>query len=494
MLKELLNRKISPSNIGEMFFLILLTAVSIFGYLLNSESVIAYCVLFLLVRCVVYGVRGELNYNITFLAFLLAYFTFLLTRIIFPLFFNTDQLALDLGETVFKTEINVFVNLALYIALLSVYLGYRLSFTANNKSKESVIPFYESMSVRRVRKISKYAAILFSLFAFLSVIDQVRYVLTYGYLDFYLNYKSSIPYIFVFLGTFFDYFVMFFLATMPSKKEARWIIIIYLLVNITSIGMGQRGGAVLSIIFVISYFFIRNRINPGRKPWIGKRGIVTLVLLIPVLISFLFLVSFIRSDREYDGNGSTNLIVNFFYQQGVSVNVLGYAKKFDNILPDGKLYSAGKIIDFVNHNAISQVLFDTDPVKPQTVEHAMDDHTLHATLTYLGSPNLYFSGGGYGGCYIADLWVDFGFIGIVVGSLIFGVCLANIRKWCSQSFWKASVGLLMYTNIIFAPRSNFIDFIYVFIPITAIIVFTIVFFIKNKIVIKNGRQNSISHC
>ena len=204
---------------------------------------------------------------------MLAYFTFLLTRIIFPLFFNTDQLALDLGETVFKTEINVYVNLALYIALLSVYLGYRLSFTANNKSKESVIPFYESMSVRRVRKISKYAAILFSLFAFLSVIDQVRYVLTYGYLDFYLNYKSSIPYIFVFLGTFFDYFVMFFLATMPSKKEARWIIIIYLLVNITSIGMGQRGGAVLSIIFVISYFFIRNRINPGRKPWIGKGGL-----------------------------------------------------------------------------------------------------------------------------------------------------------------------------------------------------------------------------
>ena len=139
-------------------------------------------------------------------------------------------------------------------------------------------------------------------------------------------------------------------------------------------------------------------------------------------------------------------------------------------------------------------MFDSEPVKPQTVEHAMNDHTLHAALTYLGSPNLYFSGGGYGGCYIADLWVDFGFVGIVVGSLIFGVCLANIRKWCSQSFWRASVGLLMYTNIIFAPRSNFIDFIYVFVPITAIISFTIVFFVKNKIIIKNGKQNSISHC
>ena len=484
MFSDFFYKKVSVNQILEFYFLLFLTAISLFAYTFESEDIIAYSILILLLRCFIYGVRGGLNLNITFLAFLVTYFTFLLTRIIFPLFFNTDELAIILGETVFNVEINKFVNLVLYIALLSVYIGYRCSIQ-REKIENVCYRFYDYKSVVRVRKFSKIAAILFSFFAFLSILDQVRYVLAHGYMDFYLNYKSLIPYVIVFLATFFEYFVMFFLATMPSKKESKWIIIIYLLVSVTSIGMGQRGSAVLAIIFVVSYYFIRNGINPGEKPWIGKKGIFTLLLSIPVLVSSLFLISYVRAEKDVDIDDSANLAIGFFYQQGVSVNVLGYAKEFENILPEGKIYSAGKVVDFFNHNTISQLFFNTEPVKPQTTEHALNDHTLHATLTYLGSPSLYFSGGGYGGCYIADLWVDFGLFGVIVGSLIYGICLANIRKWCRKSFWGAAVGLMMYTNIIFAPRANFIDFISVFVPFTAIIVFSIVFFVKNKFVYNN---------
>ena len=160
------------------------------------------------------------------------------------------------------------------------------------------------------------------------------------------------------------------------------------------------------------------------------------------------MISYVRAEKDVDIDDSANLAIGFFYQQGVSVNVLGYAKEFENILPEGKIYSAGKVVDFFNHNTISQLFFNTEPVKPQTTEHALNDHTLHATLTYLGSPSLYFSGGGYGGCYIADLWVDFGLFGVIVGSLIYGICLANIRKWCRKSFWGAAVGLMMYLSLI----------------------------------------------
>lgn len=102
----------------------------------------------------------------------------------------------------------------------------------------------------------------------------------------------------------------------------------------------------------------------------------------------------------------------------------------------------------------------------------------------MGSPNLYLAGGGYGGSFIADLWADMGFFGIILGGLIYGICLAIIIKWCSLSFWKASVGLMMYSNIIYAPRSNYIDFIYyVFVSFTAIIVFAFIYCVKN-----NGRS------
>lgn len=327
--------------------------------------------------------------------------------------------------------------------------------------------------------------IFFSLFAAINIIDQIRYVLKNGYLDFYLNYTNSIPYVIVFLATFFDYFFIFYMATMPSKKQCMPIIAIYLFINIASMGMGQRGGAVLAVMFIITYFFIRNKINPGKKTWITRKGILTITMSVPIVISLLFLMAYVRADKDTDSFDKQNLMLNFFYQQGVTVNVIGFVKDYEDDLPEGKFYSVGKVIEFLNHNIISQVLFGTKGIKPQTTEHALEDHTLHATLTYFESPNLYFSGGGYGGCYIADLWADWGLIGIIIGNIIYGICLAKIRDWCSKSFWMASVGLLMYSCIIFAPRSNYIDYVYIFIPFTALISFVIIYLVKNSTLSKN---------
>lgn len=100
-----------------------------------------------------------------------------------------------------------------------------------------------------------------------------------------------------------------------------------------SLSSGQRGGAVLAIIFLVTYFFIRNRVNPGEKPWITKRGIIILSTLIPIFVSILFMIAFIRSDKDVDYKGSSNLVVSFFYQQGVSANVIGYVNYFDEKLP-----------------------------------------------------------------------------------------------------------------------------------------------------------------
>lgn len=479
--KKAILSKIKYSTIVESFFLLILSLCSIVLYEYDSVNGLAVCVLILLLNGVLYILKNGLADNITLAAFLLTYFTFLLTRVVFPLFFNTDELVLNLGETAFNEDIDLFVNLCLFVSLLFVYIGYRSNLSKNYTDlEENRITFNKSKSICRVRIFSKRAAVIFSIFALIGILDRIKYVLSYGYMDFYLNYKPSVPYLIIFLASFFEYFVIFYLATMPTKKEAQLVIFLYLLVNIASMGMGQRGGAVIAIVFIITYYFLRNKIDPGTKPWISRKGIISIIILFPVFVSFLFIVAFIRTEKEIETQGTTNLVVSFFYQQGVSINVLGYTKQFEDILPEGKLYSAGKIVDFINHNAISQILFDKDPVKPQTTEHALEDHTLHATLTYYGSPSLYFSGGGYGGCYIADLYADFGYMGIILGSLILGICLANIKKWCTRSFWLASVGSLMYTRIIVAPRANFIDFIYVFIPFTAIISYAVIFCVKNN--------------
>lgn len=479
-MKLLIKRKTFQLN---LLLLILLTIVSIIFYYNNQVVGQGYVLLCLFVYIAFNTIRGGLNKHITFLAFLVTYFTFLLSRVFITLFIDTKDLVLDLGGGGdFKIQTQAFIDFTLYISLLSVFVGYVLIDRSHSFNKKiDSTPFYNRRSICRVRIFAKYATYIISLFSLATVIDQIRYVMQNGYMDFYLNYKSGIPYIVIFIATLFDYFFIFYMATMPSKKSSIPVIILYLLVNIASLGMGQRGGAVLSIMFVISYFFLRNTINPGNKPWITKKGILLIGMSLPIVISLLFLMAYFRTDQSTDKFDNQNLALNFFYQQGVTVNVIGMAKEYENKIPENKLYSIGKIIEFAEHNKISQVLFDTTPVQPQTVEHALNDHTLHATLTYFNSPTLYFSGGGYGGCYIADLWVDWGIVGIIIGSSILGVCLAKIRDWCNESFWKASIGLLMYSCILFAPRANFIDFIYVFVPISALLSFGIIYIVKKGI-------------
>lgn len=50
--------------------------------------------------------------------------------------------------------------------------------------------------------------------------------------------------------------------------------------------------------------------------------------------------------------------MNFFYAQGVSANLIGYAQTLAPQLPEGKLYTIGRLNDFINNNSITQALFD----------------------------------------------------------------------------------------------------------------------------------------
>ena len=254
---------------------------------------------------------------------------------------------------------------------------------------------------------------------------------------------------------------------MPSKKECRPIIFLYLFNGISYMGIGQRGSFVLNFLFVITYLFLRNKIRPGNKPWIGRKGIISLLISMPLLVSFLYIFAYIRTDSNVID--SKNLILSFIYQQGVSVEVIGYTYEYEDYFPKGKVYSIGDIINYFNHNKIAQVFGDKEPVKPQSIEHALDDHSLDAALTYFVKPHLYLRGGGLGSSYIAEAWKDFGYIGIIIFSYIYGLILALIPQWCRKGFWWTAIGFIMYNNIIFAPRARAIKFIFEFFSLAVIL-------------------------
>lgn len=455
--------------------LLALTIIFFAGYYTDNQTTMGVALLLLFCYVVFFSIR-QINKHITLLVFAIAFFTFLMGRMILPIFYDTSNLVFDIGGANFTNETITHMDLALFLALLFVYIGYK--YVYRDKYFEQEVFNRDDYCVQRVRYLSRKLLLLTFPVALLLTLEKVYLVLTMGYVAMYVDFQSSFPYFVTLIGGWFYHAFYIFLATLPSKKEAKIPLAFYVTISILSLATGQRGSFVLGLLFVVMYLFLRNILQTGDGRWIGRRGIIAILVSLPLMLSFLFLMVYIRSDR--DRSMSENLLISFFYQQGVSAEVIGYTYDYEKMFPDGKVYLLGDITDYFRHNIFARLLFGAKSVGSQTIEHAMEDNSLDATLTYLVKPEMYLAGGGLGGCYVAEAWKDLGYLGICVVSLIYGMLLAKIPLWCRKNLWIGSVGLVMFNQIIFAPRAHAIKPIYVFFSLNVILVYAYLYIASKR--------------
>jgi hypothetical protein len=71
---------------------------------------------------------------------------------------------------------------------------------------------------------------------------------------------------------------------------------------------GDREEAVLSILVVVFYYSLRNRLNPGSNLWITKKGYLILASIVPFIIILFFLLSFLRNEDYVDNTALSFMI------------------------------------------------------------------------------------------------------------------------------------------------------------------------------------------
>ena len=82
----------------------------------------------------------------------------------------------------------------------------------------------------------------------------------------------------------------------------------------------------------------------------------------------------------------------------------------------------------------------------------------------------YLAGRGTGTSYIAELYYDFGYIGIFVGSMIYGYLFSLINKYNTTSIFSRSIVYIVLTNLLWAPRGGYSAFLsFIFAPTTIIL-------------------------
>lgn len=403
-------------------------------------------------------VSRDIYTNIFLFCFLICFFVFLLGGQILDRIF-------DVYGYNFSDEIELHADFVLLISLLGLSFGYfalgRVRFKSSNKHliNTSDNPQYTST----IRKISKYYFFATYLLWMLILADNVLYVIQNGYTEYYLSYSSRIPAIIREFGYMAPVAMFIFLATMPGKKEAKLPIIMYALYLLLSLGTGRRIYFMTGILIIFAYMMLRNKINPGEGPWVTKKQLVRLAIAVPFLLIGMYLFEYMRSEHFVGQSSDYSPIFGFFVRQGTSINVIKYARLFADRLNDEAHYSLYNITRFLQNSFLNDLLgLDLSfSMGRQSEMTARAGTYLADFISYNANSRTYAIGMGYGSCYIEELFIDFGYIGVFIGNAVYGLILNKFLNVTSgnSSVWKIAIGLFAIDAIFKAPRATYDAFI-----------------------------------
>ena len=89
----------------------------------------------------------------------------------------------------------------------------------------------------------------------------------------------------------------------------------------------------------------------------------------------------------------------------------------------------------------------------------MHGHSLAHRLSYYTYGDAYLMGRGTGSSYIGELYHDFGYIGVFLGSAVYGYILRAVASISFRKPFRDAILLSMTYTLFFAPRGEFDRFI-----------------------------------
>jgi len=361
--------------------------------------------------------------------------------------------------------------LCIALSLLAIIIGY-IFFSRNKRKKEETIKNNKKDNSITKTKVSKAVFYITWAFAMISMIITARYVSTNSYANYYTDYSDYLSnniYLYTIskIGTMMQVSFCIYCASMPSKKDfnlPRNLYVIYIIISLLS---GQRSIFMLGLLFLLIYSLIRN--GRERGVWMSRKIYMASIIIIPLIIVGLSIISNIRMGDNVSESTSSPF-VNFIYDQGVSSNTIKRAYEYGDRIPK-QIYS----LEFL-HSGIPARLLGIPIYHGNTVDHALHGGSMTHSLAYVVLGDSYLNGRGTGSSYITELYQDFGYVGIILGSLLYSFLLAKIDKTKEKNgTLGTSIKYCLILQLLWSPRASFTGFITNLIAPLTITTFIIIF-------------------
>lgn len=309
--------------------------------------------------------------------------------------------------------------------------------------------------------LQKSALIIFYvtiIFHFIYVISEIVYTRKVGYHGSYLNVNPLYGSPLFIIGEMYDIALFTFLSLIPKKRDCYVPIALYIFDGMFFLVSGRRLEFMLNLLIIITYILIRHYYYKER--WFNKKLIIAAIIVSPILIITLATISDLRIGKTMSLDNMFNPLLKFFYDQGVSSRVIGHAYVHYDELPRFRFYSLGTIIEFIKYKLIGNYILGNPVPLGQNIDRAIHGHLFSQAIAYLAIPDQYLKGVGTGSSYIAELFVDFKWFGIVVGNYIYGKFISKFMDWAqSRKIVVKLFAYLMIRGFYLTPRSGYSSFL-----------------------------------
>ena len=460
-MKMCIDNKTGVSIIGT-----LITLIVLFISMLKNDVYICWLAILLLFVIIVYYTVKESDAPIVFQGFLISFFVFILGMYL-------SQIITGDLQSIFSDDIFLKESVYVYISLLTILIGY-----AFFKKKRVIFKKYNERSLKNYRrstkKIGSYSKSIFFICILFSIAVNIDVAsMTIGNIySFNRTVETRMPFIFQKIGQMSGMFFWIYLSTLPEKKQIKLPCYLFVFDALLTLFTGSRNVFVRNAMSIVMYIFFRNKIRNELKEgaWLSGNMKFLITLSMPVMVTFLGALANIRLGEDAQYEGILAGVMYFLEQQGSSIDVIGrgiYCKE-NFLLPDSNVsYTFGPIINYFRNGLLGGWLGCTPlSTSSQDVALATYGNNLGATVTYLMAESYYFIGGGFGTCYIAELVVDFGYVGVIIYNLFLGWLFNNINYHTSETWWKNAIGLLIIRDVLFMPRDFALAFVASLLSIT----------------------------
>ncbi len=440
----------------------------LFGLLMKNSNLVLVATV-VVIAVIVSDSIANFGNRIILLLYVVSYVTFMLSKPLINLIVDPES-----NNTYFRPL------LVVYLAALSIYFGSQicgkrsesLEFDLRDKRNKSAI-------VCSVSRAIYYSTILF---AWAVSLEKIILVRNFGYIGLYTVYNSTLPTFVHKLSVINETSFYIYLMTYPLKKST------YISFGVYGIGLflklltGVRGDSMTGIMLLITYTVFRNKKTDDRL-FSGKGTRFTLFISMVLLVSFMGVYSSIRLGEE--GGGFLHGIGQFFTQQGGTISVLK-----NSIDLAGKLKAANNNYSFArifNYNSVMRSIGNA------IFGFGLDGSKLHSgildnNLAYILDRTYFNSGGGFGTAYLAELFLDYSYFGVILYNFLLGFILIKAATVKVSNWIVGAYFLYVIRSLYFLPRDTAFCFVAPILSLTNLLLILGIKFVSDAIYRKRSRR------